>query len=819
MVDNTGLTDAEASKLLNQVGPNELPEAKPDSLLLSFVRQFHNPVIYILLFALAFDLAVWWQEGLIKPPLEAITILLILLFNAVLGVWQERKSEAALSRLKALAAPKSWVMRDGELQQIASAAIVPGDLLRIEAGERIPADARATSVNSFSVDESVVTGESLPLEKSPGDPLLAGTLAVRGKGWMIVTATGEQSNMGQLAQLLRDVKQEPTPLERRLTQFGRKVAWAVIALALTVMIVGLWFEGVTEFNRLLLFAVALAVAAVPESLPAVLTLAMAMGMERMAKRKAVVRKLTAVEALGSVTVIATDKTGTLTENQMRVESVDAENQALALHTMVVVNDADALNQVGDPLELGLLRFAEQQGCDVQALQGSIKRIREKPFDAAWKYMQVTVEEQGECISYFKGAPEILLAMASLTESQKQQWLQRMEQHAAGGYRMLALACQRGDEAAALEWIGLVLLWDPPREEVPAAIAQAQAAGVRIIMITGDHPATAKAIADRVGIREGAVVTGADLEAIEFQQLQTLVQHTAIFARVKPEHKLAIVEALQSLGQVVAVTGDGVNDAPALKAADVGIAMGKRGSDVSREVADLVLLDDNFSTIVSAIEEGRSIYENIQKFIRTLFSTNVSETLVIVVGALIGFWLTKGEAGLLLPLTAAQILWINLLTDSLPALAITTDRNAHVLSGSPRDSGSPLLDRPSLIFVFGVGIMGAMLALLLYLGLYFYGSSHGEIQTAVFCFLVFVQLSFVLPARRVTARASFNPWVWLALSVAVVAQLMALLVTPLGRFLSIHPLTPVTVYALGTALLVAWFLAEGIALWLRRRNVA
>lgn len=813
----TGFTSNQARDALAQYGPNALPEQPAESLLHRYLRQFRNPVIYILLFALAFDLAIWWQEGAGDIPLEAVTILVILLFNSILGVWQETKSESALARLKALAAPKTWVLRDDRLQQLPSVELVPGDLIRIEAGERIPADGPLESANSFSADESILTGESVPLEKRAGDLVLSGSLAVRGLGWVRITATGQQSTMGQLAHLLQSVEREKTPLERRLAKFGRQVAICVIGLAVLVLVAGVATQGFNDINRLLLFAVALAVAAVPESLPAVLTLAMALGMERMAARKAVVRKLTAVEALGSVTVIATDKTGTLTENQMRVESLDSEQPQQALRAMVLVNDADATTRAGDPLELGLLDYAAAQGLDIAQLRHQFPRESEKPFDAAWKYMRVTVQENGQSISYYKGAPEILLGLCALTAEQRQILQTTIDGHAARGYRLLALAREEGASETGLQWLGAALLWDPPRPEVADAIARCRSAGVRVLMITGDHPATARAIADHVGIQAGRTVTGEELNGLSTAQLQSLLADATVFARVKPEHKLAIVQALQAGGDVVAVTGDGVNDAPALKAADVGVAMGQRGSDVSREVADLVLLDDNFSTIVAAIEEGRSIYENIQKFIRTLFSTNVTEVMLIALGAMLAFYFTDAGVEVLLPLTAAQVLWVNLLTDSLPALAITTDSNPGLLQKRPRKAVAPLMDPASLIYVFLVGSVGGIVALLLYWWLPVSGIAPAEAQTVVFCYLVFVQMTFVPPARRVNVGAVWNRWVFLALLVGVGAQLAALLNEDLARFVSVQKLSAASVEILVASVTLSWLIAEATALVLRRRQ--
>ncbi len=812
----TGLSTQQARAALVAHGPNALPESPGLTLYRRFFRQFHNAVIYILLFALVVDLLIWWQEGLLGWPLESVTILVILLFNAGLGTWQESKSEAALARLKALAAPKSWVVRDGALSQIPSAELVPADILRIEAGERIPADGLLVEARSFSVDESVLTGESLPLDKQAADPVLSGTLAVRGMAWVRLTATGPASNMGKLAGLLQNVEDQVTPLQKQLQHLGRQIALVVAGLACVILVAGLWVLGFGEFNQIFLFAVALAVAAVPESLPAVLTLAMAMGMERMARRNAVVRRLAAVEALGSVTVIATDKTGTLTENKMQVKDVvtaDVQQMALAL---VLANDADHVNRAGDPLEIGLLDYAVTLGVAIDDVRTRYPRISQKPFDAAWKYMRVTVDS-GARKSFIKGAPEVVLAFCKLNSEQQRQIYQEMEALAGQGYRLLALASGDGETESDLEWLGLVLLWDPPRPEVPDAIARAQQAGVRILMMTGDHPATAKAIAGQIGIPAGSVVTGAQLDSLPEPLLAGLVKDTSVFARVRPEHKLAIVRCLQGQNQVVAVTGDGVNDAPALKTADVGIAMGIRGSDVTREVADLVLLDDNFATIISAIEEGRSIYENIQKFVRTLFSTNVTEILLIVLGTLIGFGLaTGGEVAL--PLTAAQVLWINLLTDSLPALAITADRNNRVLAMPPRTPGSALMDRATLLFIVIAGCLGGALALMMYMASALGEWRTNEAQTLIFSFLVFVQLVYVFPARRVRMAASPNYWVLAAVLAGVGAQMLALTMPSLGKALNTVPLSLEGVAILVGLTLTGWLVAEGVVRSLRRRSL-
>ncbi|MCG8316701.1 MAG: cation-translocating P-type ATPase [Pseudomonadales bacterium] len=818
-----GLTSAQAQQKLKEIGLNRLPESKGAPLWLRFLGQFNSPLIFILLFALVFDAGVWAYESFKGFPVELVSILVILLLNAFLGMWQEAKSENALAKLKAMAAPHSYVIRDGRLVQLPSDVLVPDDVVRIEAGERLPADGVILEARSFSVDESVVTGESVPIEKAEKDQLLAGTLAVRGSAFYRVTATGQQSNMGQLAYLLTEVKSQKTPLEIRLDTFGRKVAVFVILLAILVFTVGLSLQGLGAFSQLFLFAVALAVAAVPESLPAVLTLAMALGVERMASRKAIVKRLTAVEALGSVTVIATDKTGTLTENKMRVERMDCLNDQQAYLAMILANDADAAHGVGDPLEIGLLNFAEENQCEVAKVRAQYTRVHEIPFDSQWKYMSVAVQDDSDngITSYLKGAPDILLEHSQLSSQEKSDWQQRIESYNAEGYRTLALASYGGlinNKLAAADcsvnWLGVVLLWDPPRQEIPGSIKAAQAAGIRVVMITGDHPATAHAIAQRIGIHSGAVYTGADLEQVS---LADAVQNAAVFARVSPENKLAIVRALKAQGDVVAVTGDGVNDAPALKSANVGVAMGTRGSDVSREVADLVLMDDNFATIVTAIEEGRSIYENIQKFIRTLFSTNLTEVLLIVIGAMFAFYYGAIDGALLLPLTAVQILWVNLLTDSLPALAITTDKNPGVMNQTPRSPASPLLDRSTWLFVLMVGLLGGGVALALLWQLPAMGYSFDQVQTMVFCYLVWVQLSFVLPARRVNMESVSNVWVLGALAAASLAQLIIVTVPGFQVFFGLGDLPLVLWLVLVLILLGSWLLAHGCASWIQNSS--
>ncbi|BFH75768.1 cation-transporting P-type ATPase [Thermus thermophilus] len=808
-----GLTSEEAEKRLKVHGPNALPERPPPPFWRKALRQLQNPLVYLLLFAFALEFSLWLYEGGRGAPLEAVAILAILLLNALLGAFQEKRSEEALKRLKALAEPSAWVLRDGRFQRLAARGLVPGDVVRLEAGDRVPADGVLLEGSGLLVDESVLTGESVPVEKGVGEEVFAGTLLVRGRALLEVTRTGAQSAMGRIAHLLAEMEEEKTPLERRLHAFGHRVARLVLLLALGLLLLGFLVEGVSA--KVVLFAVALAVAAVPEGLPAVLTLALALGVERMARRKAVVRRLAAVEALGSVTVIATDKTGTLTENRMEVQKVVGPDPQRALLAMVLCNDADLETGAGDPLELGLLRYAARH-LNVQQVRHEHPRLSERPFDSAWKYMRVTTPEG----SFLKGAPEALIPRLALSPEDKASLLEQAEAYAKEGFRVLALAHGEGEREEGLSFLGFVLLLDPPRPEVPEAVAKVLKAGVRVVMVTGDHPATALAIARQVGIPAEVVATGDEIGELSDEELLEV----DVFARVKPEDKLRIVEAFRKAGEVVAMTGDGINDAPALKRADVGVAMGQRGSDVSREVADLVLMDDNFATIVAAIEEGRSIYENIQKFIRFLFSTNLSEVLVVALGMVFAALLNlRDEAGyLLLPLTAVQILWINLVTDGLPALALALDRNPGVLERPPRPKDSPLLDAPSLRFILLTGTIKAAFALSLLALLPGWGRIQAPLgaaevaRTATFHFMTLGQLFFAYAARHTHLMPLPNPYLHGAVALGIVIQLLLGTLAP-----GVLEAVPVPAWIWGLALgmaLLAWLMAEGIDRLVWRKEV-
>jgi len=804
-----GLSQEEARRRLAQAGPNTLPQAPPIPLWKRVLRQLSSALIYVLLFALLVDLGIWIRAGASGIPIEPIAIAAILVLNTALGVWQEYRAEDALEKLRELEAPQVQTLRDGRLVPIASFELVVGDVVRIAAGGRVPADGCVDGEGGLLVDESLLTGESVPVEKEPGAEVFAGTLVVRGAAYAEITRTGATSAMGRIATMLGRVRSDPTPLEHRLGIFGNRIALWVSALAVLLVAGGVWVEGWEGLEHAFVWAVALAVAAIPEGLPAVLTLTLALGVERMSRRQAVVRKLAAVEALGSVTVIATDKTGTLTENRMLVREVASPDLPRALRAMVLANDADPDTGAGDPLETSLFARAREEGVDPLALRQGCPRQSVRAFDSAWKFMRVTVDEDGRAVSYLKGAPEVLLARSELPETERRTWSERAEAAAQRGHRVLALASGHGEAESGLEWLGLVLFWDPPRPEVPDALRAARAAGVRVMMVTGDHPATAASIARSIGIGSDRVVTGEELDRLSPGELREEAAQAGVFARVTPEHKLALVEALKERGEVVAMTGDGVNDAPALKRADVGVAMGRRGSDVSREVSDLVLLDDNFATIVAAIDEGRNIYENIQKFIHFLFSINVSLVILVSIGAIGAALLDlrDAEGVLLVPLTAVQLLWINIIANGPPALAVGLDRTPGVMSQGPRPRDSSLLDRRALRFVLVTGSFKASLGLLMLLLLPTFGLSTMETRTSVFLYETLAQLAYVYPSRQLHEAPQRNR---VLNAIVVLSALLqpALVYVPATRHMlgleSIEPLAWAAVFG-GVAL--SWLFSE------------
>jgi P-type Ca2+ transporter type 2C len=814
-----GLTELQARTALARFGANALPPPKRRSLLTRVLAQLKSALIYVLLLALAVDVAAWMLSGAHGLPLEALAIFAVVLLNAGLGVVQEYRSEKALLELQRLGAPRAWVQRDGTFERLDATMIVPGDVVRVEAGDRIPADGVAQEVEALSVDEAVLTGESLPVDKASGDELLSGTVVAHGRALLRVTRTGRASSMGQLASTIGAIDTSRTPLEQRVDDLGRLIAKVVAVLCVSVAAAGIVVQGLHDPVRILMFAVAFGVAIVPEGMPAMMTLALAFGVQRMARRRAVVRRMAAVEALGSVTVIATDKTGTLTENRLTVESFDVapEHETDALCALVLANDADAASGAGDPLELALIAYARTRGTDAAALQRAYPRLSSRGFDSQWRCMRVTVGEPGGGqLAFLKGAPEAIAARSKLSDAERARLGQRVDALARSGLKVLALA--RGAAAAEtdLTFIGLVGLGDPLRPEARASVGAARRAGVRVIMATGDHAATARAIAEAAGIDAAIVAEGDQLGGSDDAD-DRLIARASVFARMQPSHKLRLIERLQATGEVVAMTGDGLNDAPALKRSDVGVAMGERGSEVAREVADVVLLDDNFATIVSAIEEGRGIYANVQSFVRFSFSSNVA-LLLLVLGSAVGslLWgLRAADGSLLLPFTALQILWINFLGDGPPALAIALDSSRGALLQPPRAAHAPLLDRLATRFVLADGLLKGAFGLLLLAVLPRLGASLAATASTVFLYEGIAKVLSMFPARRLAGRLNPNAWVWGACASSIALQLACIFVSPLRRLMGLAPLSALELGAAAAALLATLVLAELTLALLRR----
>jgi Ca2+-transporting ATPase len=867
-----GLTVAEAQARLGQVGPNEL-EAEPGvPAWRRFVAQFRDTLVVVLLLATAISIGLWAYARDTPLPYEGLVILAIVLLNGLLGYAQESGAERALAALRAMTVARASVIRDGERRLVAAAALVPGDLIVIEEGAAIPADGRLIASVALQAAEAALTGESLPVAKgiarldgadvALGDRtnmVFSGTTATQGHGRAIVTATGMRTELGRIAGLLRRTTRETTPLQRDLDRTGRLLGLIVLAIAAIIVAAVVVVEQVRTvagFVEVLLLGVALAVAAVPEGLAAIVTATLAIGVQRMARRNAIVRRLPAVETLGSATTIVSDKTGTLTKNEMTVRAVATASgratftgtgyapegdvlsagQALAagplraevrrlLRAAELASNA-SLHVVagrwvvqGDPTEGALLVAARKAGLATAELAGRFRRVGEVPFSSERKLMSAVSRDEGRAgrlVISTKGAPDLLLVRCThelvdtearaLTEARRAAIRAENEALAGEALRVLGVAFRTLPAAAApdavdevaereLVFLGLVGLLDPARPEARAAVAIAQAAGIRVLLITGDHPRTAAAIAAELGIaRAGArVVSGNELAPLPDDELFRLVREIAVYARVNPEHKLRVVEALKRGGAVVAMTGDGVNDAPALKAADIGVAMGRAGTDVAKDAADIVLTDDNFATIVAAVEEGRGIYANIRTFLRYLLSSNIGEVLTMSLGIVLAGVLGLREAGtggVVLPLLATQILWINLVTDGAPALALGLDPvDPDVMRHLPRGAGEGVITGQMWAGIAGVGTVMAAATLLVFDaalpgGLIAGTGNLPHARAMAFTTLVVAQLFNVFNARSDT-RSAFvglfrNGWLWGAVALSLALHLLPLYVPAFQR---------------------------------------
>ena len=858
-----GLSHDEARARLEEHGRNELAADPPVAAWRKFLAQFQDVLVILLLVATAISAGLWVYERDSALPYEAIAISAVVLLNAVMGYIQESRAESAVAALRQMAAAQAHVVRDGQQRSLHATEIVPGDIILIEEGDTIPADGRVIVSTALQTAEAALTGESLPVTKDAaaiagemalGDRdnmVFSGTTATYGRGRAIVVATGMQTETGRIAGMLRDVRDDPTPLQNELDRVGKVLGAVVIVIAVVMIATILLVEnvsGVSAVFDVLILGVALAVAAVPEGLPAVVTAVLAIGVQRMAGRNAIVRHLRAVETLGSADVIASDKTGTLTKNEMTVRAVvtaggrvtvggtgyapDGEASVegggavggallAELHCALAVADR-ANNAVlqerdgrwtiqGDPTEGALVVAARKIGLDPAALDARFSRVGEIPFSSERKLMSTihTDAQQRETVRLFtKGAPDVLLTRCThehvgdgsqlLSSARRLEILKANEELAGRALRTLGIAYRDlSTEALAhdevnehverdLVFAGLVGMIDPPRGEAREAVARAKAAGIRPMMITGDHPTTAAVIAMDLGIAiDARAVTGGDIEQAGDDALAQTVRDLSVYARVNPEHKLRIVTALQRQGFVVAMTGDGVNDAPALKTADIGVAMGITGTDVAKAAADIILADDNFASIVAAVEEGRAIFANIRKFLRYLLSSNIGEVMTMFFGVLLApvIGLEGTADAVVLPLLATQLLWINLVTDGAPALALGIDPADQGLMNEPPRSKKEGVITPSMWF--GIFVVGVVMALgtLLVLDASLPGgliTGLGDLryaQTMAFTTLMLFQLFNVFNARSDTtsafARLFTNRWLWAAVGLSLALHVLVI----------------------------------------------
>jgi len=836
-----GLSTEEVKKRLQTYGLNELEEKEKINPIMMFIDQFRNFIIYILLFAVAISV-------LSGEYVDAIVILVILVFNAVFGFLQEYKAEKAIEALKKLSGLKAKVLRDGEMSVIETKELVPGDILLLDDGSKIPADGRIIEAMGFQISEASLTGESVPVSKHENvingevslaerkNSVFSGTIVTRGQAKVLVTGTGMTTEIGKIAGMLSKVTDDLTPLQKKLEALGKKIGMGTIIICIIVFIVGAAKDnifstinqGIIPFifaaKTWFLTAVSLAVAAVPEGLPAIVTIALAIGVKKMLKRNALIRKLPSVETLGEATVICSDKTGTLTANEMTVRVAFTNNKLLEItgegyspegkisgvskdDLMIfkigaLCNDAglkkekNNVEAIGDPTEAALLVSASKGGLSYGTLAKEYKRIGLEPFDSIRKMMStVHQDSKGKKWVFTKGAPEAVLKRCSkillkgkeiiLTKREQQEILKKNDELASKAFRVLAFAYKaysKGDIEKDLIFVGLQGMIDPPHKEVRHAIERCHEAGIRVIMITGDNKHTAEAIAKEIGI-EGEALDGADFEKMDEKKQSDAIKKANVFARVEPKHKMRIVELLQKQGEVVAMTGDGVNDAPAIKKADLGISMGITGTDVAKESSDMVLQDDNFTSIVNAIEEGRGIYVNITKFVNYLLSCNLGEVFVIFFAIVFGWPL---------PMTAVMLLWLNLVTDGLPALALSVDPDPKdLMKQPPKKASEGIMNKKMVFSIVSVSIMitVAVLALFDWAEVYYAGHANflERVQTIAFTTIVLLEIVRLQVIRSEYKLGLFsNKWLVLAVGSSIFLQLLVIY-TPLNVFFGTVPL--------------------------------
>ena len=873
-----GLRAEFAEKRLAEHGANRLVERVARSRLALFLDQFRSFIIVILIVAVVLS-------ALVGEYSDSLVILAILIVNGVLGYIQEARARDSIAALKRMTRLRARVIRNGREDRIDSESLVPGDIVLLETGDKIPADARVLESHALETVEASLTGESLPVAKVTSrladdtpvaeqrNMVFSGTIVSGGRGRAVVVRTGMKSQIGRIAAMIQESEEEPTPLQLRLDQLGRWLGYLVLAVCVVTFLLGvirdpeirqalftsggsIWSSGGLAWVRLkeiFMTAVALAVAAVPEGLAAVVTVSLALGVQRMARRNALIRRLPSVETLGGTTVICTDKTGTLTRNEMTVRRLWMDGRTIHVtgagysttggffHEGQEVDPADieklllvgALNNdasmnadgvMGDPTEAGLIVSAAKAGLEKEALEARYPRLEEKAFDSRRKRMSTIHRMDGRRVMLVKGAPDVLLDLCSgirgkeggrpMEERDRREILEANSGFANQALRVLGFACRvlEPDEAPEerdLEFVGLQAMMDPPRKTARMAVERCMQAGIRVVMITGDQISTARAVAAELGI-EGVAVSGRDLE--DMDDLEDRVEEISVYARVDPEHKMRIIRALKQRGHVVAMTGDGVNDAPALKAADIGISMGITGTDVAKEASDMILTDDHFASIVDAVEEGRGINDNIGKFVNYLLSSNLGEVLVIFTAMLIGF---STAAGPLLPLTAVQLLWLNIVTDGLPALALGVDPpDRRIMRRSPRPPGQAVLSGPMLINIVVTGTMLCGFTLWLFADSLDQGPEAA--RTMAFTALVAFQLIRVFMVRFHYRVPMFsNRWLWMAIGVSIALQLFAVYGAPLtvGNLFGTVPLGPAEwgriVAAGGIMLVLGALISRGI----------